>query len=160
MNLRVYILHHFAMGVSQILLMTQYSIWFLFPFSWLETIGAFKTVLVQRSLTCMIRWNTLRYIELHIPSAPCMVYLPLFTYIWVMFRANVGKIFQHHGAYGYHILTGIIWFATGLVFRLLFGCWAQLEGSTPALVAQPPPAQWTRRIANSSLASGSHNMFP
>ena len=47
-------------------------------------------------------------------------------------------------------------FATGLVFCLLFGCWAQLEGSTPALVAQPPSAQWTRRIANSSLTSGSH----
>ena len=38
------------------------------------------------------RWN-------HCPYAPCMVYLPLFTYIWVIFSAHAGK-YSIHGASG------------------------------------------------------------
>ena len=33
------------------------------------------------------------------PIGSCMVYLQLFTYIWVISRANVGK-YSIHGAYG------------------------------------------------------------
>ena len=35
-----------------------------------------------------------------IPDAPCMEYLPLFTYIWAIFGINVGK-YSIHGASGH-----------------------------------------------------------
>ena len=45
-------------------------------------------------------WKQIIYI--YIPDAPCMVYVPLFTYIWVIFWANVGKYsstMEHMGIY-------------------------------------------------------------
>ena len=42
---------------------------------------------------------------LAVPDAPCMVYLPLFTYIWVIFGTKVDKVDKHfiHEAYVMHI---------------------------------------------------------
>ena len=41
----------------------------------------------------------------------------IFTYIWVIIRANVGKyIYQHHGAYG------TVLFQEDFTFRFYWGC--------------------------------------
>ena len=56
----------------------------------------------KRVLHCRKMWTktaSLNYSWDHYPFAPCMVYLPVFTYIWVIFRANVGK-YSIHWAYG------------------------------------------------------------
>ena len=37
----------------------------------------------------------------------CMIYLPIFTYIWLMFMVNVGK-YTIHGWYGYFMFESLI----------------------------------------------------
>ena len=40
------------------------------------------------------------------PDDPCMVYLPLFTYMWVIYGVNVGK-YTMHGSSGIHETTDL-----------------------------------------------------